>query len=169
MYNKTSHIKQHPHTGLSSWKGLCMQCLVCAMLAVCALQGKASSGRSLPSFDIHRVLSDTTFVQDSICNFLLPYIWNGVTFTQAGTQTAVLTASDGSDSVVVMTLVVGTPTYLSVYGNACEGENYTEHGFNLPSDSVHGGPTRIYVRTSPNGTGCDSIITLTLSINPLPT
>ena len=169
MFNQTVHPKQHPHASLSFWRRWCRQCIVFAMLAVCTFQGKALPGRDLPAFDAHRVLSDTTFVQDSICDFLLPYIWNGVTFTQAGTQTAVLTASDGSDSVVVMTLVVGTPTYLSVFGNACEGENYTEHGFNLPSDSVHGGPTRVYVRTSPNGTGCDSIITLTLSINPLPT
>ena len=117
---------------------------------------------------IFRVCSDTTYVQTGICASQLPYIWNGVVFIQAGTQSAVLTASDGSDSVVVMTLIVGTPTYLSVYGSACQGEPYTEHGFNLPPDSVQGGPSRIFVRTSPNGTGCDSIITLTLSISPLP-
>ena len=169
MFNQTAHIKKHPSTGMSSQTRRFRRYILIFLLAFCTLQGKALPGRDLPAFDIHRVLSDTTFVQDSICDFLLPYIWNGVTFTQAGTQSVVLTASDGSDSVVVMTLVVGTPTYLSVFGNACEGENYTEHGFNLPSDSVHGGPTRVYVRTSPNGTGCDSIITLTLSINALPT
>lgn len=133
------------------------------------LDVQASDCKSLPTPDVHRTLSDTTYVQTGICSDQLPYIWNGVVFSQAGIQIATLTASDGSDSVVVMTLMVGEPTYLNLYGNACQGEHYTEYGFDLPPDSLMGGTSLTFVRTAPNGTGCDSIITLHLSLTPLPT
>ena len=131
------------------------------------MSGKASA-RNYPT-DVLRVCSDTTYVQMGICNSQLPYIWNGVVFLQAGTQSAMLTASDGSDSLVVMTLTTTDPTYLSVYGNACQGDYYTEYGFNLPPDSLNGGTSLTFTRTIPNAAGCDSIITLHLTVNPTPT
>ncbi len=131
------------------------------------MSGKASA-RNYPT-DVLRVCSDTTYVQMGICNSQLPYIWNGVVFLQAGTQSAMLTASDGSDSLVVMTLTTTDPTYLSVYGNACQGDYYTEYGFNLPPDSLNGGASLTFTRTIPNAAGCDSIITLHLTVNPTPT
>ncbi|MBR4136622.1 MAG: gliding motility-associated C-terminal domain-containing protein [Bacteroidales bacterium] len=122
-----------------------------------------------PPSGVNRTLSDTTYLQEGICTDQLPYVWNGVTFTQAGTQSVTLTASDGSDSLVVMTLLVGEPVYLTVYGSGCQGYSYTEHGFNLPPDSLASGTELTFVRTSPTPTGCDSIITLNLSLTPLPT
>ena len=44
----------------------------------------------------------------SVCPNELPLTWNGVTFNAAGTQNATLTASNGCDSVVTMTLTVKT-------------------------------------------------------------
>ena len=130
------------------------------------MSGRASTD-NYPT-EVFRVCSDTTYVQMGICASQLPYIWNGVVFIQAGTQSALLTASDGSDSLVVMTLTTSNPTYLTVYGNACQGEHYTEYGFNLPPDSLGGGTTLTFTRTMPNAAGCDSIITLILTVNPTP-
>jgi len=50
-------------------------------------------------------------VSRTICLNQLPYTWNGVIFTAAGTQSATLTNAAGCDSVVTMTLGVsgGTP------------------------------------------------------------
>jgi hypothetical protein len=42
----------------------------------------------------------------TICASLLPYEWNGVIFTEGGTQTATLQTVNGSDSIVTMTLTV---------------------------------------------------------------
>ena len=47
-------------------------------------------------------------VSKTICASELPYAWNGVTFTEAGTKSAILQAVDGCDSVVEMTLHVDT-------------------------------------------------------------
>jgi len=48
----------------------------------------------------------------AVCANQVPYTWNGVIFTAAGTQTATLTNAAGCDSVVTMTLTVsgGIPT-----------------------------------------------------------
>ncbi len=119
--------------------------------------------------DVHRIMGDTTILETGICADQLPYTWNGILFTQAGTQSVTLTASDGSDSLVIMTLLVGEPVYLNVYGSGCQGHAYTEHGFNLPPDSLMSGLDLTFVRTSPTPSGCDSIITLHLSLTPQPT
>jgi hypothetical protein len=42
----------------------------------------------------------------SICQYNLPYSWNGLTFTTAGTQTAHLTNSAGCDSAATLVLTV---------------------------------------------------------------
>lgn len=49
----------------------------------------------------------------------IPYVWNGVTFTSAGTQTATLTASNGCDSVVTMILNVLPNTVVEVDTSVC--------------------------------------------------
>ena len=68
-------------------------------------------------------------VADTICDSELPYIWNGITFNAAGTQTVTLNAANVCDSVVTMTLAVtscttgggqpcpGTPTVTDHEGN----------------------------------------------------
>ena len=43
-------------------------------------------------------------VDSTICDNLLPYTWNGVTFTEEGTQTTVILRPNGTDSVLTMTL-----------------------------------------------------------------
>ena len=51
---------------------------------------------------IHHAAAE--LVEATVCNSDLPYRWNGVTFTEDGTQTAVLQTSHGCDSIVTMTL-----------------------------------------------------------------
>ena len=53
---------------------------------------------------IHHAVAE--LVEATVCNSDLPYRWNGVTFTEDGTQTAVLQTSHGCDSIVTMTLHV---------------------------------------------------------------
>jgi hypothetical protein len=52
----------------------------------------------------------TTNLTETVCNYMLPYTWNGLTFTGAGVQSATLQSSLGCDSTVNMTLnVIGGP------------------------------------------------------------
>ena len=50
--------------------------------------------------------TSTSTTNTSICSNQLPYIWNGLTFTAAGTQTAYLTNSVGCDSAATLNLTI---------------------------------------------------------------
>ena len=52
--------------------------------------------------------SDTVYMDSTVCASSLPIVWNGKTFTDAGTQTAFYENSEHCDSVVVMTLHVSS-------------------------------------------------------------
>ena len=98
----------------------------------------------------------------TICASQLPYEWNGVTFAAAGTKNVTLQSVNYCDSIVAMTLTVN-PTYNTpITESICQGQNYNFYGQNLTTAGV-------YTHTLTTSKGCDSIITLTLTVNPLPT
>ena len=97
----------------------------------------------------------TTNETVAVCASELPYTWNGVVFTAAGTQSVTLTAANGCDSVVTMTLTVIFAAQSDIYETACgsyfwNNANYTESGD--------------YTQTLQTVDGCDSVVTLHLTI-----
>ncbi len=53
----------------------------------------------------------TSNATQTICDYMLPYNWNGVTFSSAGNQSATLQSAFGCDSIVNMTLSVTNGPY----------------------------------------------------------
>ncbi len=96
----------------------------------------------------------------TICQSELPYTWNGVTFDAASVKTAILQDANGCDSTVIMTLTVN-PTYnISETQTVCQSElPYTWNGvvFNAAGSQV------LNLQTV---NGCDSVVTMTLTVNP---
>ncbi len=98
-------------------------------------------------------------VDSTICDGDLPLIWNGMTFNNAGSQSVTLTSANNTDSVVLMTLHVNASAYANEEVTLCEsqlpftwhGQTYTESGD--------------YTWTGQTANGCDSIVTLHLTIN----
>ena len=97
----------------------------------------------------------------TVCDNELPYTWNGVAFTGAGTQNATLPTIDGCDSVVAMTLMV-KPTY-SVTDTAAVCANELPHTWN--GLVFNGAGTQSTTLQSIHG--CDSVVAMTLLVNPL--
>ena len=97
----------------------------------------------------------------TICASELPYTWNGVEFTQAGTQTVTLSTVNGCDSVVTMTLTVNQPTTGIDEQEACDAFTWIDGVTYTESTSATNAPT--YVLT--NAAGCDSVVTLHLTIH----
>ncbi len=96
--------------------------------------------------------------EKTICENDLPYPWNGETFDAAGEKTVTLTASNGCDSVVTMTLTVNPNTAETITASIIENE--------LPyrlNDSTYS-TTGSYTQKLTNANGCDSIITLNLTV-----
>lgn len=94
-----------------------------------------------------------------------PYAWTGhnnVTIpTEAGNYViydSLLTVS-GCDSVMVLNLTVKPVLYTTVDASICDGESYPFNG----REYVHAGS---YPVTLTSSLGCDSVVTLNLTVNP---
>ncbi len=104
------------------------------------------------------ILTSTTNV--TVCNTELPYIWNGNSYTNAGTYSFTTTTSGGCDSVPILSLAVvpyiTSTTLLTICNNALP---YTWNGDTF----IAAGTYAVLL----NGTGaCDSLATIILSVLP---
>ena len=88
------------------------------------------------------------------------YTENGFNASEAGSYTQNLQTIDGCDSVVTLTLTVNPVESTTLSAAICEGATYTENGFNVSEAGS-------YTQTLQTINGCDSIVTLTLSVNPV--
>jgi hypothetical protein len=112
----------------------------------------------------------STFTQTiNICNNQLPYLWNSINVTSGGTAAATFTTSNaaGCDSVVTLNLNVQNTSSTTENITICASElPYIWNGITITS----GGPNAATL-TDTNTAGCDSIVTLNLTVTPtvLPT
>ncbi|MEE1143022.1 MAG: T9SS type A sorting domain-containing protein [Bacteroidales bacterium] len=88
------------------------------------------------------------------------YNENGFNVNEAGVYSRTLQAVNGCDSVVNLTLSVNPIFNTNLSATICEGSVYTENGFNVSEAGV-------YTQTLQTVNGCDSIVTLTLNVNPI--
>ena len=99
----------------------------------------------------------------TVCASELPIVWNGKTFTEAGTQTAELTASNGCDSIVTMVLTVNTPVNTATTAEACGSYTWAANGQTYTVSNT-------YTYEHPDANGCTQVDTLHLTIyNPVNT
>ena len=87
------------------------------------------------------------------------YTENGFNVSEAGTYTQTLQTINGCDSVVTLTLTVNPVANTNLTAAICEGTTYTENGFNASEAGT-------YTQNLQTVNGCDSIVTLTLTVNP---
>ena len=100
-----------------------------------------------------------TDLTDSICDGE-SLDFNGQILTTSGTYTHTSTSSIGCDSVIMMELTV-LPINTETYNDAiCEGDTYDFNGNIISSAGT-------YIDTVPGSNGCDSIVTLILTVNPI--
>ena len=104
----------------------------------------------------------TTTSSAIICDSELPYVWNGVTFNEAGTQNLTLQTVNGCDSIVEMTLTVNPSFSFEAYLTISENDlpfTYGDTTFML--GTVQSGD---YVFNFTTADGCDSVIILHLTV-----
>ena len=88
------------------------------------------------------------------------YTENGFNASEAGTYTQNLQTINGCDSIVTLTLTVNPVESTTMLAAICEGTTYTENGFNVSEAGT-------YTQNLQTVNGCDSIITLNLTVNPV--
>ena len=100
-----------------------------------------------------------TTLSVAICDGTI-YTENGFNVSEAGTYTQTLQTVNGCDSIVTLTLNVNPVANTNLTVTICEGSSYTENGFNASEAGS-------YTQTLQTVNGCDSVVTLTLTVNPV--
>ena len=100
---------------------------------------------------------ESTTLSAAICEGT-SYTDNGFNVSEAGTYTQNLQTVNGCDSIVTLNLTINLTYNITIDASINEGETYEENGF---SESEAG----TYVHTLQAENGCDSVITLNLTVN----
>ena len=101
----------------------------------------------------------TQEIHHAICEGSV-YTENGFNVSEAGTYTQNLQTVNGCDSIVTLNLTVNPIESTNLTAAICEGTSYTENGFNASEAGT-------YTQNLQTVNGCDSIVTLTLTVNPV--
>ena len=101
----------------------------------------------------------TQAISHAICEGNV-YTENGFNVSEAGTYTQTLQTVNGCDSIVTLTLTINPVASTTFTAAICEGTSYTENGFNVSEAGT-------YTQNLQTVNGCDSIVTLTLTVNPV--
>jgi Concanavalin A-like lectin/glucanases superfamily len=99
--------------------------------------------------------------QDTAC---VSYSWaaTGQTYTSSGTYTAHLTNVNGCDSLATLDLVIYHPSTATIMDTACNSYTWSANGQTYASSGT-------YSTTIANAVGCDSVVTLQLTIHTVDT
>lgn len=100
--------------------------------------------------------SFTSVISATICQGSI-YNFAGNAYTSTGSYSNTFTASNGCDSVVTLQLTVTQPAAVSILDTICSGQQYNFNG-NLLSN------TGTYTQTLSTANGCDSVVTLQLTV-----
>jgi|GEM_PF-1554308 len=115
---------------------------------------------------LHLIVHDTSATTEtvSICENQLPYTWNGIVVAAGGPGAAVYTTTNlaGCDSVVTLNLDVSDTVHATESVTLCASElPYTWNGI-----TVAAGGASAAVYTTQGSAGCDSTVTLNLTVIP---
>ncbi len=112
------------------------------------------------NLNVNSTLTSTT--DTTVCDTELPFAWNGLTFTSAGTQTSSLvSAVSGCDSLATLNVTVNPTLTSTTDTTVCD----TELPFDWNGLTFTVGGTQTTTLGS-LVTGCDSIVTLNVTVNP---
>lgn len=115
---------------------------------------------------VNAVLNTT--VNQTICTNQLPYAWNGIVVNAGGVGAAVFHTSNvsGCDSNVTLNLTVTPVKTNTVSLTRCSNQlPFTWNGIVIPAGSVSNPAAAVF--NTVTAAGCDSIVTLNLTVNPV--
>ncbi|MDO4190615.1 MAG: fibronectin type III domain-containing protein, partial [Bacteroidales bacterium] len=107
---------------------------------------------------VNQGFSDTQSL--TICQNQTPYMWHGQSLTTTGQYTHTAAGTTGCDSVWTLNLTVTQAINTTVNDAICQGDTYTWNGQNYTAAGT-------YTWTGTSAAGCDSIVTLNLTVNPV--
>ncbi len=147
-----------------TWNGLTVNVPSGSNTTTAVFNGTSSQGCD-SIVTLHLFVKETTAatVNQTICSNQLPYLWHGISVTAGGPAAAVFTTPNaaGCDSVITLNLTVHNTSAFTANKAICSNQlPYTWNGIIVTT-----GGTGVATFTTPNAAGCDSIVTLNLTVN----
>jgi uncharacterized repeat protein (TIGR01451 family) len=105
--------------------------------------------------------ADTLILPEALCTGDTVYMW-GNAYDTTGNYIMTYTNVNGCDSLVILSVVVSPATYDTLSATICAGEIYLVGAGQI----IHSQPGN-YTDTITNSNGCDSIVSLSLTVNPV--
>ncbi|MFM9061141.1 MAG: cohesin domain-containing protein, partial [Bacteroidota bacterium] len=102
--------------------------------------------------------SPRTTINESIC-FGRTFTFGSQTLNASGTYTRRVLLSNGCDSVITLNLTVRPNSSAAISATICQGQSFAFGAQTLVASGT-------YTRTIPSSNGCDSVITLSLTVTP---
>ncbi|PSK95143.1 putative secreted protein (Por secretion system target) [Taibaiella chishuiensis] len=146
-----------------SWNGLTVNVAPGSNTTTAVFNGTSSQGcDSVVTLHLYVKEPSTGTVNQVICSNQLPYLWHGISVTAGGPAAAVFTTPNaaGCDSVITLNLTVKNTSTATDNKTICS--NQLPYVWN--SITVTTGGTGVATYTTPNAAGCDSIVTLNLTV-----
>ncbi|HPH84004.1 MAG TPA: gliding motility-associated C-terminal domain-containing protein [Ferruginibacter sp.] len=113
---------------------------------------------SLATLDLSVGPVINSITQVSVCDNQLPYNWNGNSYSTTGSYAVTLTSSGGCDSIATLELLVNPVMTTDVNVNVCSNQlPYNWNGIDYSTGGT-------YAVTLQSTAGCDSIVSLHLSV-----
>ena len=120
-----------------------------------AIVPNAAGCDSTITIDLTVDTTSTTNIAETTCSdYTAP---DGMVYSTSGIYTAVVSSSAGCDSTVIIDLTVNAPTSSTITESVLD--TYT-----VPSGDETYTTSGTYVDTIPNAAGCDSVITINLTV-----
>ncbi|MEZ5647519.1 MAG: hypothetical protein R3E60_00825 [Alphaproteobacteria bacterium] len=123
-----------------------------------ALLVSESGCDSIVTLTLNVLLVSETTIEAAVCAGN-SYEFNGEQLTESGEFTAVLTNASGCDSTITLTLTVLPVSETTLGATICAGEGYVFNGAIFTESGE-------YTAVLTNETGCDSTVTLVLTVLP---
>lgn len=92
------------------------------------------------------------------------YTWNDTTYTTSGSYTQHFDAETACDSVVTLLLTIQPNPTADLYDTTYNRTAYNDNGFSIPASDLMEVGDYVYTQNIPQPEGCDSIITLYLTV-----
>ncbi len=135
----------------------------------CAGNGIAQNGNLQPECDTTNnttsvtvdFLSVSVVLTEQACD---SYIWNGTTYNTSGTYTVSFTNDYGCDSTVTLQLTINHSVETEDYLTLCENQLPYTYGDTVFAPGTP--PSETFILHRFTFAGCDSVVTLHLTVNP---
>jgi gliding motility-associated-like protein len=122
------------------------------------LQAATTGCDSIVTLELIVLANSSYAFSDSICNGS-SYVFGSQTLTQAGTYSRTIPAANGCDSVITLNLIVKPTASGTLNQTICAGSSFFFNNQNLTQAGT-------YTQTLSAANGCDSMVTLNLTVLP---